>query len=98
MPSALRARLSRSCSNGAKKEAQTRLKDPILRIFVMGIALSAVLLALWKGRYCGLGTNLINAGLAGGKVYAWDWAAKLALTVLTLSAGYQGGKSRRSFR
>ena len=75
-----------------KKEAQTRLKDPILRIFVMGIALSAVLLALWKGRYCGLGTNLINAGLAGGKVYAWDWAAKLALTVLTLSAGYQGGE------
>ncbi len=75
-----------------KKEAQTGLKDPILRIFVMGIALSTVLLALWKGRYCGLGTNLINAGLAGGKVYAWDWAAKLVLTVLTLSAGYQGGE------
>lgn len=75
-----------------KKKAQTRLKDPILRIFVMGIALSAVLLALWKGRYCGLGTNLINASLAGETVYAWDWAAKLALTVLTLSAGYQGGE------
>ena len=75
-----------------KKEAQTGLKDPILRIFVMGIALSAVLLALLKGRYCGLGTNLINASLAGGTVYAWDWALKLVLTALTLSAGYQGGE------
>lgn len=58
----------------------------------MGIALSAVLLALLKGRYCGLGTNLINASLAGGTVYAWDWALKLVLTALTLSAGYQGGE------
>ena len=75
-----------------KKEAQTRLKNPILRIFVMGLALSAVLLILWRGRYSGLGTNLINASLAGGTVYAWDWAAKLVLTALTLSAGYQGGE------
>ena len=75
-----------------KKEAQTRLKNPILRTFVMGLALSAVLLILWRGRYSGLGTNLINASLAGGTVYAWDWAAKLVLTALTLSAGYQGGE------
>lgn len=25
-------------------------------------------------------------------IYAWDWALKLALTVLTLSAGFQGGE------
>lgn len=75
-----------------KKEAQARLKEPVLRIFVMGVGLSVLLLALWKGRCCGLGTNLINAALEGGTVYAWDWALKLVLTALTLSAGYQGGE------
>lgn len=58
----------------------------------MGVALSAVLYLLYRGRYCGLGTNLINASLAGEPIYAWDWALKLALTVLTLSAGFQGGE------
>ena len=60
----------------------------------MGAGLSAVLLVLWGGRYCGLGTNLIEAAIAGAgqDVLPWDWALKLALTVLTLSAGYQGGE------
>lgn len=58
----------------------------------MGVALSPVLYLLYRGRYCGLGTNLINASLAGEPIYAWDWALKLALTVLTLSAGFQGGE------
>lgn len=58
----------------------------------MGLALSVVLYALYRGRYCGLGTNLINASLSGETVYAWDWALKLALTVLTLAAGFQGGE------
>ena len=58
----------------------------------MGVDLSPVLYLLYRGRYCGLGTNLINASLAGEPIYAWDWALKLALTVLTLSAGFQGGE------
>ena len=60
----------------------------------MGAGLSAVLLVLWGGRFCGLGTNLIEAAIAGAgqDVLPWDWALKLALTVLTLSAGYQGGE------
>lgn len=80
------------CLKRAKKLAQNRLKDPVLRALVMGVALSAVLYLLYRGRYCGLGTNLINASLAGEPIYAWDWALKLALTVLTLSAGFQGGE------
>lgn len=80
------------CLKRAKKLAQNRLKNPVLRALVMGVALSAVLYLLYRGRYCGLGTNLINASLAGEPIYAWDWALKLALTVLTLSAGFQGGE------
>lgn len=80
------------CLKRAKKLAQNRLKNPVSRAFVMGLALSAVLYLLYRGRYCGLGTNLINAALAGETVYAWDWALKFALTVLTLAAGFQGGE------
>lgn len=80
------------CLKRAKELAQNRLKNPVLRALVMGVALSAVLYLLYRGRYCGLGTNLINASLAGEPIYAWDWALKLALTVLTLSAGFQGGE------
>lgn len=56
----------------------------------MGLALSVVLYALYRGLYCGLGTNLINVSLSGETVYAWDWALKLALTVLTLGSGLSG--------
>ena len=80
------------CLKRAKKLAQNRLKNPVLRALVMGVALSPVLYLLYRGRYCGLGTNIINASLAGEPIYAWDWALKLALTVLTLSAGFQGGE------
>ena len=80
------------CLKRAKDLAQNRLKNPVLRALVMGVALSAVLYLLYRGRYCGLGTNLINASLEGEPIYAWDWALKLALTVLTLSAGFQGGE------
>lgn len=80
------------CLKWAKELAQNRLKNPVLRALVMGVALSPVLYLLYRGRYCGLGTNLINASLAGEPIYAWDWALKLALTVLTLSAGFQGGE------
>ena len=69
------------------------LPNPVTRAAVMGMGLSVALLLLWGGRYCGLGTNLIELSCAGGKgIWGWDWALKLALTVLTLSAGFQGGE------
>ena len=77
-----------------KSVAARLLPNPVARAAAMGAGLSAVLLVLWGGRYCGLGTNLIEAAIAGAgqDVLPWDWALKLALTVLTLSAGYQGGE------
>lgn len=64
-----------------------------VRIGVIGAALSILLFALWQGRYCGLGTNLISAAFANGAtIYSWDWIAKFILTIVTLAAGYQGGE------
>jgi len=76
----------------SKKFFSKILSDPIKRIFVMGGGLAIFLLVLHVGRYCGLGTNLIHAGFSGEKIYAYDWILKSALTILTLSAGFQGGE------
>lgn len=62
------------------------------RIFFTGIFLSVAFLLLFKGRYSGLGTNLINSCFGEGEIFYYDWALKLILTVITLSCGYQGGE------
>ncbi len=66
--------------------------NPILRIFIIGIVISVFSLLCWGGRYSGLGTNLIGASFGGGEVFAWDFAMKFMLTVVTLAAGFQGGE------
>ncbi len=62
-----------------------------LRVAAAGAAL-ACLLYLSGGRYAGLGTNLTEAALGGGQVYAFDWAVKIAFTAVTLAAGFLGGE------
>ena len=76
----------------AKKFFADRLSDPVKRIFIMGCGLSVLLFILYAGRYCGLGTNLIDEALSGKQMFAYDWILKFVLTILTLSAGYQGGE------
>lgn len=68
------------------------IKNPILKIIITGCAVSLLLLVLYQGRYSGLGTDLINASFNKGKIYGYDWILKLLLTILTLSAGFQGGE------
>lgn len=68
------------------------LTNPILRIAVIGVAVSILLLLLGQGRYAGLGTNLISASFHGEDIYPMDWALKFLLTAVTLAAGYQGGE------
>lgn len=75
-----------------KKFFNIKIKNPIKKIFIIGCGLSIILLLLHFGRYSGLGTNLINASFSNGKIYTYDWAFKIILTILTLSAGYQGGE------
>ncbi len=67
------------------------ITNPMLRIFIIGIAISILSLLCWKGRYSGLGTNLISMSFDKG-IVPWDFVFKLVFTVLTLSAGFQGGE------
>lgn len=79
----------------AKEKLAKFIKNPYRRIFFTGIILSILFLLLWKGRYCGLGTNLISASFAGEKVYVFDFLLKAVFTIVTLAAGFQGEKSLR---
>lgn len=81
------------CLAHAKTLAGRLAPNPYVRIGVTGVALSILLFALWQGRYCGLGTNLISSAFANSAtIYSWDWIAKFILTIVTLAAGYQGGE------
>ena len=75
-----------------KKFAAEKIKNPYYRIFIIGISLSIILLLLHKGRYTGLGTNLIENSFSGKQIFGYDWILKLLLTTLTLAAGFQGGE------
>lgn len=75
-----------------KTIAATLVKNPIIRIVSMGFFLSIILLLLYKGRYSGLGMNLIQASFHGNTIYSYDWIWKFLITILTLAAGYQGGE------
>ena len=68
------------------------IENPILKIFVTGIILSILLLVMHMGRYSGLGTNIISSSFNGGIIYNYDWILKLIFTIVTLSAGFQGGE------
>lgn len=75
-----------------KKYFSNKFKNPYMNIMVIGTFLSIILYLLHKGRYSGLGTNLISLSFNDGKIYYYDWVLKFLLTIITLSAGYQGGE------
>ncbi|MGT2843926.1 chloride channel protein [Streptococcus hongkongensis] len=70
----------------------TKIPNPYVRIASIGLCLTLLLLILHLGRYTGLGTNLIANAFSGQAIYTYDWLLKLLLTVLTISAGFQGGE------
>lgn len=74
------------------KKLTAKIKNPILRIGIIGAVVSLLLLVLWNGRYAGLGTNLIANAFNSKEIMPYDFALKFALTIITLSAGYQGGE------
>lgn len=79
------------CLHKTKALINHQIPNPYLRIFLIGILISTVSLLAWDGRYSGLGTNLISMSFNKG-IYSWDFALKLLFTVITLSAGFQGGE------
>ncbi len=75
-----------------KKVNSKYLTNPYIRIFIIGIIISLISFLLMRGRYSGLGTNLISSAFSGGVIYKYDFFLKLLLTVLSLSCGFQGGE------
>lgn len=75
-----------------KKLLSALLKNPYLKIGLTGALISIASLLLYSGRYSGLGTNLITEAFGGGEIYAWDFVLKFIFTIVTLSAGFQGGE------
>lgn len=79
------------CLHKTKKWLSGKMHNPMLRILVIGTAIGGLSLLFWNGRYSGLGTNLISMSFDIG-IFPWDFALKLLFTVVTLSAGFQGGE------
>lgn len=69
-----------------------KFKNPYWRVAVVGTLLAILLYVFHQGRYSGLGSNIINACFAGGTVYKYDFIVKALFTIVTLSAGFQGGE------
>jgi len=67
------------------------IKNPYIRIVSAGAVLSLVMIFFDFGRYSGSGANLIALSMTEG-VRGYDWILKALLTMLTLSAGFQGGE------
>ena len=66
------------------------IENPYKRIGYISILL-VIGLMIFKGRYSGLGTNLIDLSFYGNVTY-YDWCLKLIFTVVTLAIGFQGGE------
>lgn len=76
----------------AKPYIAARLPNPYYRVLLVGGFLSLSLLLCHYGRYSGLGTNLITAAFSHQPITNYDWLLKLLFTIITLSAGFQGGE------
>ncbi len=75
-----------------KSWAAKLFPNPLLRIAVCGAVLALLLFLCGKGRYTGLGTNLISLACNGETIYWFDFLGKLLFTVCTLAVGFQGGE------
>lgn len=69
---------------------KNKIENSYKRIGYISILL-VIGLMIFKGRYSGLGTNLIDLSFYGNVTY-YDWFLKLIFTVVTLAIGFQGGE------
>lgn len=69
---------------------KNKIENPYKRIGYISILL-VIGLMIFKGRYSGLGTDLIDLSFYGNVNY-YDWFLKLIFTVVTLAIGFQGGE------
>ncbi|MBQ9984314.1 MAG: chloride channel protein [Lachnospiraceae bacterium] len=73
------------------------LKNPYVRVLVVGIAILVLTTILQTDVYMGAGTNLIVAAIEGGEVDSMAFFWKMVLTVLTMKIGFRGGEIVPSF-
>lgn len=78
--------------NWSRSFFSKHIPNVFFRILIMGCILSVFIMILHKGRYAGSGSNLIQAALTDERIYGYDWLFKFLLTILTMSAGFQGGE------
>ncbi|MGV9003806.1 voltage-gated chloride channel family protein [Flavobacterium sp.] len=70
---------------------KAKIAYPPLRPFVGGIIVALSVLALGTTRYIGLGIPIILESFQH-QLPLYDFAIKMALTIITLSAGFKGGE------
>ncbi|MBP6620251.1 MAG: voltage-gated chloride channel family protein [Leadbetterella sp.] len=70
---------------------KNNIKFPALRQFVGGVIVAFAVWLIGSTKYIGLGIPTILASFAEALPY-YDFALKMALTILTLAAGFKGGE------
>lgn len=80
------------CLKHTKAYIAAKITNPYKRIFIVGILVAILLVLCDNCRYSGVGENLIVGAFHSSKIYGYDWILKFVLTILTLSAGFQGGE------
>lgn len=83
-------RLFSTALSVSKTFLKDKIKNSYKRIGYVSIIL-VIGLTIFKGRYSGLGTNLIELSFHQN-VTVYDWFLKLIFTVITLAIGFQGGE------
>lgn len=86
----LLGRLFSTALSVSKTFLKDKIKNSYKRIGYVSIIL-VIGLMIFKGRYSGLGTNLIELSFHQN-VTVYDWFLKLIFTVITLAIGFQGGE------
>lgn len=80
------------CLKHTKVWVAHQIQNPYRRIFIVGVLVAVLLVVLGNCRYSGVGENLIVGTFTSQPIYGYDWILKFVLTILTLSAGFQGGE------
>lgn len=68
------------------------ISNPYYRVGIFSLFLVVIFYQFHVGRYSGLGTNLITEVFDEQLYFSYDWLLKGALTIVTLSIGFQGGE------
>jgi H+/Cl- antiporter ClcA len=70
---------------------KSKISFPPLRPFIGGVIVALAVLAIGTTKYIGLGIPTIVASFEG-QLPPYDFAVKMAFTILTLAAGFKGGE------